>query len=383
MDRFSSSPRSLAPTILLGLLACAALGYWARTPVSTGGVPRQHASGRIAQQEGREASASLESAEEKPADWFLRQRAYPGATVPMDRYRAALEQAQQLRAEGEDGPRGAILWQEAGPTNIMGRVTCITAHPDRPGRIFVGSAAGGVFRSTNDGASWEPVTDGYGAFSIGDLATDPNDPDVIYVGTGEANSSGDSYAGLGMLKSTNGGDTWSFSGLPESRHIGRIAIDPSNSSRIFVAATGTLFGKNQERGIYRSDDAGASWTRKLFVSDSTAAIDVALDPSNTSVVYAAMWERIRKASYRRAGGITSGIWKSTDAGETWTRLAGGLPAPSPTVGRIGLAVAPSAPSTVYAVYADDPGYFAGVYKSTNAGASWTRANDGAISDVYS
>ncbi len=325
----------------------------------------------------------------QPSDWFHIQRAWPYREIPMDRYRLALAQAQDLRAASESGgaqggdPRGAISWQQAGPTNIMGRVTCITADPSVPGRIFVGAAAGGVFRSTNDGASWEPVLDPYGAFSMGDLATDPQSPNTIYAGTGEPNSSGDSYSGVGVLRSTNGGDSWSFVGLAEVRHIGRIAVDPNLRGRVWVAAMGALFSKNPERGVYRSDDSGATWVQKLFVSDSTGAADVAIDPTDPNVVYAAMWERIRTPSYRRAGGITSGIWKSTDAGDTWTRLAGGLPGPSPTVGRIGLAIARSQPATVYAIYADDPGYFAGVYKSTNAGTSWARVNDGALADLYS
>jgi photosystem II stability/assembly factor-like uncharacterized protein len=319
----------------------------------------------------------------KPNDWFHLQRAYPGSDVPMERYRAALEQARAMEAAAGEGERGATLWQPAGPTNIMGRITCLTAHPGAPGRIFIGAAAGGVFRSTDDGVNWTPVLDPYGAFSMGDLATDPQDPDVIYAGTGEPNSSGDSYAGIGLLRSTTGGDSWEYLGLEESRHIGRVVVDPTNSNRIWVAATGALFAKNPERGIYRSDDAGGTWQQKLFVSDSTGAIDVAIDPSDPSVVYAAMWERIRTPRYRRAGGVTSGIWKSTDAGDSWALLTNGLPPASPTVGRIGLAVAPSQPSTVYAIYADDPGFFDGVYKSTNAGVSWARVSDGALSDLYS
>lgn len=320
----------------------------------------------------------------KPNDWFYAQRAYPGSVIPMDRYRLALAQAQSMRSEAmaAAGERGAVVWQPAGPTNIMGRITCVTAHPSVPGRIFLGAAAGGVFRTTDNGATWACVTDDYGIASMGDLATDPANANVVYAGTGEANASGDSYNGIGLFRSTDGGDSWDFLGLRDTGHITRVAVDPSNSSRIWVAAMGNLFTKNPERGVYRSDDGGASWSLKLFVSDSTGASDVAVDPANPNTVYAAMWERIRTASYRRAGGITSGIFKSTDGGETWGRLAGGLPAQGPTVGRIGLGLAASQPSTVYAIYADDPGYFLGVFKTTDAGAHWAHADAG-LGGLYS
>ena len=320
----------------------------------------------------------------KPNDWFHLQRAYPGDEIPMDRFEAALEQHwERVAASQQHGERGAVSWQPAGPTNIMGRVTCIASDPSIPSRVFIGAAAGGVLRTTDSGASWQAVTDRYGIFSMGDLAIDPQDANVVYAGTGEPNSSGDSYSGTGLWRSGNGGDTWEYLGLRETRHIARVVVDPANSQRIWVATMGRLFTKNPERGVYRSDDGGASWARKLFVSDSTGASDLAIDPTNPNTVYAAMWERVRTASYRKAGGVTSGIYKSTDGGDTWALLGNGLPAPGPSVGRIGIAVAPSLPSTLYAIYADDPGYFAGVYKSTNSGDSWSRVSDGALSDLYS
>ncbi len=370
MNRISERWRP-AVAVTAGLILCALLAAVVRTPQPSL-APRLR------------AGAEDGFPGKKPNDWFHLQRAYPGSEIPMHRYEAALEQHwERAAASRREGERGAVAWEPAGPTNIMGRVTCITAHSSNPNRIFIGAAAGGVFRTTNAGVTWEAVTDRYGIFSMGDLATDPQNPDVVYAGTGEPNSSGDSYSGTGLWRTVNGGETWEYLGLRETRHIARVVVDPTNSSRIWVAAMGRLFSKNPERGVYRSDDGGATWVRKLFSSDSTGAIDLAIDPSDPNTVYAALWERIRTASYRRAGGWSSALYKSTDGGESWHILENGLPAPAPDIGRIGIAVAPSAPSTVYAIYADDPGYFAGVYKSTNAGASWSRVSDGALSDLYS
>ncbi len=305
----------------------------------------------------------------KPSEWFTLSRAYPYRNIPFDAYKRALTRAEELKAEAPTRLTG--IWTLSGPTNVGGRVTAMVMDPANPNIVYAGAALGGVFKTTDGGVNWTPISDAVPSLSVGDLAMDPDDPDEIYFGTGEANSSGDSYEGTGIYRTTDGGNSWEYLGLPESRHIGRIAIDPTNSDRIFVAATGTLFGTNPERGIYRSTDAGANWERVLFVSDSTSGIDVVINPTNPDVVFAAMWERIRSPIYRNVGGLTSGIWKSTDGGDTWSRLSGGLPAPSQTIGRIGLAIAPSNPNTVYASYTDNPGYLIGFYRSTDGGVAWS------------
>ncbi len=319
-----------------------------------------------------------EEDEARPSEWFFTQRAYPRTDIDLAARSLAQEEARAMLPATLGGP----AWQEAGPTNIGGRVTAI-ASITGSNTIFAGAAAGGVFRSLDGGASWTPVFDSIGVPSIGALAIDPTNPSTVYVGTGEANASGDSFAGDGLFRSLDGGESWEAIGLSDTRHIGRIVIDPTDPTRIYVAAAGGLFSKTQERGIYRSTDSGASWERRLFVSDSTAAIDVAIDPITPTRLYATMWERLRSAKNRRVGGVTSGIYRSLDGGTSWTRLSTGLPAVASNVGRIGVAVAPSNPLVVYAIYADDPGNFMGLYKSTNAGDSWTRANDGALSSMYS
>jgi photosystem II stability/assembly factor-like uncharacterized protein len=305
----------------------------------------------------------------KPKEWFTLSRAYPYNDIPFDAYKRSLARAENVRNDRTSLIVGT--WTLAGPSNVGGRITAMAANPLDPNIVYAGGAVGGVFKSTNGGTNWLPVSDAVPSLSVGDIAIDPGDPSKIYLGTGESNAAGDSYAGTGVYRSTDAGATWQFLGLPNSRHIGKIAIDPTNSSRIFVAAVGTLFGHNTDRGIYRTTDSGTTWERVLFVSDSTGAIDVAINPTTPTIVYAAMWERIRNPIYRDVGGLTSGIWKSTDGGDTWNRLSGGLPAPSQTTGRIGLAIAPSSPSTVYASYSDHPGNLVGFYRSTNDGANWS------------
>jgi photosystem II stability/assembly factor-like uncharacterized protein len=341
---------------------------------------------RVAQRprlERLERAWEKREAKQVPNDWWFFQRAYGLGNINHEAYREAVERAEELRdrAAGRDVP--TVSWTLAGPTNIGGRITALGIHPAHPNTIYAGAATGGVWKSTDGGVDWDPIFDENPSLPIGAITIDPTDPDLVYVGTGEANASGDSYPGDGVYRTTDGGDSWIHLGLEESSHIGRIAINPDDTDILFVAATGQLFDTNPERGIYRSTNAGTTWDQVLFLSDSTAGIDVVINPANPSIVYAAMWERIRRPEERSVGGLTSGIHRSTDGGDTWTLLTQGLPAPSPTVGRIGLAIAASDPSILYAIYADHPGYFAGVYKTTNGGDSWSRVNDSALSYIYS
>jgi photosystem II stability/assembly factor-like uncharacterized protein len=211
---------------------------------------------------------------------------------------------------------------------------------------------------------------------------DPTDPDVIYVGTGEANGQSYSWFGMGVFKSTDGGSTWSYIGLEETRYIARIVIDPLNTDRLWLAGTGSLFGTNPERGVYRSLDGGDTWYLVLSVTDSTAATDIAIDPAKPDTVFAAMWERHRGLTYRNAGGATSGIYRSYDGGDTWTELTNGLPSGT-GVGRIGISVCASSPDVIYAIYDMWTAYEARVYKSTDGGDTWTRTSDAALSGIHS
>lgn len=331
------------------------------------------------------AMRSSEDEEERrfPNEWFLVQRAWPHDDIRQSSRLAAAEQARMLHEAAAD-LRGGPTWTFAGPTNIGGRIADVVCHPTDPNVCWVGAAEGGVMKTTDGGTTWLPTMDFESSLSIGDIAVVPNDPQVLYVGTGEPNGGGGSvtYGGTGVFKSTDGGSHWTNVGLPESRYIGRIVVDPSNPNRVFAAVVGSLFSKNPERGVYRSTDAGANWAQVLAVNDSTGAVDVVVHPTNSNIVYAATWERTRRPDNIFYGGNGSGVWRSVDGGSNWTELTTGLPTDA-TVGRIGLAIAPSNPDVLYAIYAEaDPGFFIGLFKTTNGGASWTQTNDALLADVF-
>ncbi|MFH1011280.1 MAG: glycosyl hydrolase [bacterium] len=302
----------------------------------------------------------------KPNDWFMLQRIWPGNTLNRSAVEEARLQALRLRRAQH---RLDDVWTFAGPSNVGGRVTALAVHPSAPNIIYAGAAVGGVFKSTDGGLNFNPVFDQDYALSTGALAMDPLNPLRIWLGTGEANSSGDSYGGRGVYLTEDGGNTWQYKGLEAVVHIGKIAVDPTNSDRVYVAAAGELFGTNLERGLYRTTDLGSTWERVLFLTDSTACIDVALDPLHPDTVYAVMWERIRRPYQRQVGGESSGIWRSYDGGDTWTELIAGLPHGA-NVGRGGIAVSPANPNRLYAVFADHPGYLLGNYRSNDGGNSW-------------
>ncbi len=322
-----------------------------------------------------------EQGERRPGDWWENQRAFPGASVNQAAFAAAREQAQFDRARAALATSAeGLAWTQLGPYNIGGRVTALAVAPGGT-TIYLGSANGGVFKSTNSGVNWAPVMDGWGweLFSIGALALDPTDANVVYAGTGEANHSVDSYDGNGLLRSSDGGQSWQSLGLQATARIARVAVDPSDRDRIFVAAMGTQFSTGPHRGVYRSEDGGQSWSQVLFVNDSTGACDVVVNPAHPETVYCATLERVRRMTYRRAHGPGSGIWRSADHGTTWTRLAAGLPTPSDSVGRIALALCATRPSVVYAQIGSGPGLGwvgLGLYRSLDGGQTWSRRDTG-------
>ncbi len=312
-----------------------------------------------------------------PGDWFALQRAYPFESINTAKWQAAVDEARAQRLTAALGTSAAgAWWQQVGPFNIGGRVTALAVAPGGV-TVYLGAANGGVLRSNNSGADWTPIFDNQAleVFSIGALALQPGNPSVLYVGTGESNASVDSYDGHGLWKTPDGGQSWQYLGLGSTARIGRIAIDPQNTQRMFVAAMGTQFSTGPDRGLYRTENGGQSWSKVLFVSDSTGACDVVINPAHPETVYCATWERVRHYTYRRAFGPECGIWRSADHGTTWTRLTIGLPAPSDNVGRIGLAIAPSRPSTIYAqiISGSSGGYVGlGCYRSVDGGSTWTR-----------
>ncbi len=314
-----------------------------------------------------------------PNDWLAKQKLYPHGKFDHGHYLHALAQAEMLH---RNSPTLKTSWEPLGPYNIGGRITDLAIHPGQPATWFIGAASGGIFKTTNSGATWENVFTQSPVISIGALAIDPNNPNVLYAGTGEANASSYSFIGNGIYKSADGGNTWQHTGLQNAAYFGRIIVDYSNSQRVYVAACGTLFSKNEQRGIFRSSDGGSTWTRILFVSDSTAGVDIVQHPTEPSTLYAAMWERMRGLTYRRSHGPTSGIFKTTDGGNTWSQLSNGLPVASQT-GRIGIAISRSNPAVLYAFVDRLVGSsnVASVYRSNNHGANWVQTNDAALTNM--
>jgi len=231
---------------------------------------------------------------------------------------------------------GVFPWRALGPSTFGGRVLDIDHHPDRPHSLWVASASGGLWVTNDHGTSWQCLFENEGTLSIGDIAVDPNDPDVIWVGSGEANNQRSSYWGDGLYKSTDGGATWTNVGLRDSHHIGRVVIDPTNSDHVLVAALGHLYTPNEERGLYRTTDGGATWERVIHIDENVGVVDVVIDPNDPQYVYAASYERRRRAWDFDGNGPGSGIWRSTDGGATFELCEGGLP--TGDIGRIGLDV---------------------------------------------
>ena len=265
---------------------------------------------------------------------------------------------------------GSLRWRSIGPANTGGRIDdfAVARVPGQPDAIYVATASGGVFKSTNQGTTWAPIFDRVDAMmSIGDISVAPSNPSVVWVGTGEANNRQSSSWGDGVYKSVDAGRTWTSSGLADTRHIGRIVIHPSNPDVVYVAAAGHLWGPNIERGVFKTTDGGRTWNKVLFVDDNTGATDLVMDPLDPQTLFAAMYQRQRKAWGFNGGGSGSGIFRSRDGGATWTRLANGLP--QGDKGRIGLDIFHGDPRVIFAVV-EAAGRDNGVYRSADRGDTW-------------
>ncbi len=259
-------------------------------------------------------------------------------------------------------------FRSIGPAFASGRIADIAVNPDNHSQWFIGVASGNVWKTDNAGATWKPIFDHYGAWSIADVELDPRNPHVVWVGTGEYNSQRAIGYGDGIYRSLDGGKSFKNMGLKKSEHIGRIAIDPRNSN-IYVAAQGPLWGPGGERGLYKSLDMGKTWERILFISENTGITDVVLDPRNPDTVYCAAYQRRRHVFTLIDGGPEGAIYKSTDAGKTWRKVKSGLP--SGDIGRIGLAISPVNPDIIYAIV-EAEGKSGGVFRSSDRGETWNR-----------
>lgn len=262
---------------------------------------------------------------------------------------------------------GMMEARQVGPAVMGGRITCIEGINNEPRTLYIGSAGGGVWKSSNSGATFRSIFDKY-CQSIGALAIDQQNPATVYVGTGESNMRNTVSIGDGLYKTSDGGDNWTKTGgLDSTEHISKIIVDPKNSSIVYVAAPGPLWSDSKNRGLYKSTDAGKTFEKILYVNERTGVADIAVDPSNPSVIYASTWDFRRTPYSFNSGGMSSGIFKSTDAGKTWKELRNGLP--NKPMGRTALALAPSEPNRILAIVEAET---TGLFLSTDGGESWKR-----------
>ena len=277
-----------------------------------------------------------------------------------------------------------MRWRSIGPANMAGRVTDVEGIPSPSRTFFFAAATGGIWKTTNNGVTFRAVFDHERVISMGDLAIAPSDTMQVWAGTGEEDSRNSISPGGGIYKSTDGGLTWRLMGLERTEHIGRIVVHPANPNVVWVAAVGAAWRSNPERGLYKTTDGGQTWRLVKFVSDKAGFVDVAIDPGNPNVLLATSWERVRGPYFLQSGGPGSALWKSTDAGETWTEVSGGG-LPATLKGRMTVAFSPSQPRIVYLmVEAANDGNTrkSGLYRSENGGATWTQMNTTNVRPFY-
>ncbi|MDH4108302.1 MAG: glycosyl hydrolase [Gammaproteobacteria bacterium] len=263
----------------------------------------------------------------------------------------------------------ALKWRELGTAATSGRITRFAVHPEDASVIYAATASGGLWKTVNAGTTWQPIFEHQSTVSMGDVALVPGHPDIVWIGTGEQNSVRSSQFGDGVYRSDDAGKTWRHMGLAGSRHVGRILIHPENPDIVYVAALGSLWGSNPERGLYRTTDGGKTWIQLLRPSEYTGVVEVQMHPGNPDILFAATFQRERRMWSMVGGGSEGGLYRSTDGGDTWARVGNGFP--TGPVGRVGVTFCPSRPDTLYATAVGPEG---GTFRSTDGGASWERRN---------
>ncbi len=281
----------------------------------------------------------------------------------------ALPLAAQEDLKLDSSTLGGLRARSIGPAIMGGRVSAIDGTPDSPATVYIGAASGGVWKSTDGGTTFKPVFDKH-IQSIGAIAIDRSNPATVWVGTGESCVRNSVSVGDGVYRTADGGGTWTHMGLEKTEHIAKVAVHPSKSDTVYVCATGQAWSANEDRGVFRTTDAGKTWTKVLYVDNNTGCSDLSVDPQDPSVLYAGMWDFRRQPDFFRSGGKGSGLYRSRDGGEHWDRLTQGLP--KGDLGRIAVAVAPSRPSTVYAVVEAKK---TALYRSDDLGETWKEMND--------
>ena len=287
------------------------------------------------------------------------------------------------RVLADSSPFRALQWRSVGPSVMSARITDIAVAPNDPKTMYVAGATSGIWKTTNNGNTWASIFDGQPDFAIGDLAITASAPQNVWAGTGEANFRQNVDGGNGVYRSRDGGKSWEHRGLAGSRHVARIIVHPTNPDIVYVAALGPLRSRGGERGVYKTTDGGVSWRAARVWNDTTGAIDLAIDPSNPEVIFAASYARQSGPTFFHDRSAGNGVWRSSDGGSTWTRLTAGLPVHA-FVGRIGLALCASRPKVLYVRMAVDSLGADGrplggalvnrevVYRSDDGGDSWQR-----------
>jgi len=300
-----------------------------------------------------------------PFEGYFETKQFPNEDFPIKEYFHSLKSV----ANNPSIKSTAGTWDIQGPGNIGARINTIAVHPDNADIVYVGFSHGGVFKTVDAGLNWNPIFDDQAYLSISEITIDQNNPNLIYVGTGDHNISGYPFVGDGIYKSEDGGDSWQNIGLGETSIISRINIAPSDNAVIYAATMGLPFIKNDNRGLYKSEDKGNTWDQILFVNDSTGVIDLLVHPENPDIVYAATWNRIRNNKTSVVDGPDAKIHKSVDGGDSWAILEGGLPVDD--YSRIGLAMSTQNPDKIYASYTNTFYQIDSIYISEDGGANWT------------
>lgn len=280
-----------------------------------------------------------------------------------------------------ESPYKTLEWTATGPIKQGGRIECIACPANDPATVYVGVGSGNLWKTTNNGTTWKPIFDDQSTFTIGAVAVASTDPNIVWVGTGEKLMARSSYAGTGVFKSLDAGETWQHMGLPESHHIGKVVIDPQDPNIVYVAAIGHLYSDNPERGLYKTIDGGENWEKILYTSPRTGCVDVLIHPENSNELFAIMWEHDRAAWGHTQTGDESAVYHSTDAGENWVKIENGLPS-GETIGKMGMAIAPSNPDIMYTIVDNrtpkgENGIVGGeLYRSSDRGITWNKAHKG-------
>lgn len=317
-----------------------------------------------------------------PYDLFAFERSYPDRDFDWKGWRNALTdvRGREIAQARSTGCAGNITdWTLEGPTNVPGRVNTLAVKPDDENTLLAGFAGGGIFKSTDGGVHWHPVFDDHLELAIGDISFDPNDPNVVYAGTGDPNMPAIVFNGNGVYKSTDAGETWHYLGLAEQGIVSKIVVSHTNPQTLFVSTMGNPYVRDNQRGVYKSTDGGATWQQSLFVSDQAGASDLVMSPADPQVLYASFWDRIRNNHESVLYGPHARVYKTTDGGATWQQLGGGLP--TINLGRTGLAISEQNPDKLFVVYIDSLSRPYGIYRTTNGGQTWISVNAVALEDV--